>query len=96
MSNTLIIKVLATKEIKTGAQGVMWVASDDYGQAFSNTLVADTFAECYPTEHDLIMEVLQDPAFGDVAIITGDTYELDACSGIYVEGLTEFHQNYMQ
>jgi hypothetical protein len=90
MSNVLVIRILEVKELASGDTGLMWVASDSYADAHSPTMSVENFAESYPTEHDLIMDVLQSPMFSDgVAIITDNTYELDACSGIFVEGYRE-------
>ena len=89
MSNTLNIRVVEVKELATGVTGLMWVAGDSYGEAHSGSMSITNFAESYPTEHDLIMDVLQAPQFDGVAVVNEDTYTLDACNGIYVEGYSE-------
>jgi hypothetical protein len=86
MSNVLTIRVLEAKELANGFVGLMWIAGDCYGTASSDVMHASSFRDSYPTENDLILNVLQEPAFDGVAVVTGDTYELDACSGIRVEG----------
>lgn len=97
MSNTLVIRVLATTEFATGAKAVMWVACDDHGEDFSNTMSVESFAASYPTEQDLILNVLQSEAFeGAVEFSCDGSYELDACDGIYVEGFAAFQLYYMQ
>jgi len=35
------------------------------------------------------MDVLQAPQFDGVAVVNENTYTLDACNGIYVEGYSE-------
>ena len=89
MSNTLNIRILEVKELATGDTGLMWIAGDSYGEAHSSTMSVENFGTSYPTEHDLIMDVLQAPQFDGVAVVNENTYTLDACNGIYVEGYRE-------
>ena len=93
MSNQLMITVGMFKSLDEDAEGfsVMVIAQDGYGKDFREYDDVESFLQECPTEHDLIMMVLQWDAFCDGAVVneTNNSFELDSISSIDVCGFPE-------
>lgn len=88
MSNTLYITVGKFRQLNLSEPtDVTVIATDSYGtdvMTFDDLIHLKTL---YPTQEDLIVAVLQLPAFEGGAIVHNDgTYELDAIGSVIVEG----------
>ena len=89
MSNVLYIRV-GTFSMPGFEKQTVVLAADQYSDATMTFDDKEHLLYCYPTQEDLILEVLKLPAFEGGAIIYKDgTYELDSISAVCVEGYPE-------
>lgn len=92
MSNTLYITVGQFHRLDStdNDYNVVVIAADSYGQDVMTFDDEQHLCDCYPTKEDLVVGVLQLPAFEGSAVIKDDgTYELDAVGSVIIQGYPE-------